>query len=305
MIIRERLGAGAHGEVLLGEVTGGSEVAIKLGLRRGAIAREAAVLHVMAGAQGFPRVLHYQPDGQGAQGGVLVMELLGPSLEELCEQSTLSALEAVKVGRTCLCRLQLLHLAGFVHNDVKPANFLLGTRSAEADIASQIHLIDFGLSTLVAGADSVEKVDTLIGTPSFASLAAHHHRRPMRPVDDVESLVYMLAYLAAGSLPWQGLAESTVAAMKRAMLVEGCEMLTDTCAATGDVHAFTLVNALHALWAEVMRCRGEAPDESRVANINYDACLAALRDAAANGVEGAISWELSGRDAPTPPMWSP
>ena len=53
--------------------------------------------------------------------------------------------------------------------------------------------------------DIASRRDMLKGTPTFASLAAHYSRRPMRPVDDIESLVYTLAYLAAGGLPWEDL----------------------------------------------------------------------------------------------------
>ena len=55
---------------------------------------------------------------------------------------------------------------------------------------------------------------------------------------------------------------------------EGCELLTDSCAASGltdDIPSPQLVEALQAVWAEVVACQeGE--------RINYEACLAALTD---------------------------
>ena len=76
------------------------------------------------------------------------MELLGPSLAELCQRiapyTYLSGPTVMRVGRGALSLLHQLHVAGYVHNDVKPGNLLLGRGAS----ASAIHLIDFGLATL-------------------------------------------------------------------------------------------------------------------------------------------------------------
>ena len=142
-----------------------------------------------------------------------------------------------------LCRhyspLHQLHLAGYVHNDVKPGNLLLGRGAT----ASALHLIDFGLATLAADMcpDSAWRRDMLKGTPSFASLAAHYSRRPMRPVDDIESLVYTLAYLAVGGLPWEGLPEAEVAQLKKRAMTEGCHVFTDP------IHSPTVATALRTI----------------------------------------------------------
>ena len=97
----------------------------------------------------------------------------------------------------------------------------------------------------------------------------------MRPVDDIESLVYTLAYLAAGGLPWDDLPEPEVAELKKRAITEGSHVFTDT------IHSATVATALQAMWVEVMRCRGDGREPvgspSRAANVDYDVCIAALR----------------------------
>jgi len=84
LVIKERVGEGTQSEVLLGELPGRAEpVAVKLGLKKGALAREAAALAAVAGTPGFPVMLHHEPEGALAAGGFLVMDLLGPSLDDL------------------------------------------------------------------------------------------------------------------------------------------------------------------------------------------------------------------------------
>ena len=122
--VPKRLGKGLHGEVLLGESSSsGEQVAIKVGFRRGDIDREASVLSAMAGVAGFPKVLLNEPPNEQSKGGVLVMELLGASLDELCQKiapyTYLSGPTVMRVGRGALGPLHKLHVAGFVHNDVK------------------------------------------------------------------------------------------------------------------------------------------------------------------------------------------
>ena len=152
LILHERVGEGTQSEVLLAELPGSRElVAVKLGLKHGAVAREAPVLKAMAGTPGFPKLLHHEADGPLAPGGYLVMELLGPSLddlrkgESLSESPCLSGPTFLRVGRGVIGLLRELHLAGFVHNDVKPANVLLG-KGAEVE-PRRLHLIDFGSCT--------------------------------------------------------------------------------------------------------------------------------------------------------------
>ena len=291
-----RAGTGHYGSVLLA-TTGGRartqcgrayrtssrHVAIKLSPHPApTLAVEAAVLRDLAGQPGFPVLRSLVEDVGGSGVNALTMEGLGPSLHDVWETATQSTFFAgptvLSYGADLLRCLRRLHAAGFVHNDVKPNNVLFdaGREAAPgAALPPPLHLIDFGLATSVTGTLGGAR-----GTPLFASCAAHE-KRPTRPVHDVESLVYCLAYLASGALPWERKPLARAAFMKRRMLAgaDGCSTLMDACEAqrlTEDVHATETVEALQALWTEVV-----AGQETGA--VDYDACLAALEGGGAAG----------------------
>ncbi|KOO27480.1 hypothetical protein Ctob_004234 [Chrysochromulina tobinii] len=106
-----------------------------------------------------------------------------------------------------------------------------------------------------------------------------------RAYDEFEKLLAQ-----PGSLPWQGLPDSQVASMKHRVLVEGPWILSDGYLKWTSPK---VVAALHALWAEVMRCRGDGREEGRVPveSINYDACLAIMRGGSEEMGEAPFDWE--------------
>jgi casein kinase 1 len=133
------------------------------------------------------------------------MELLGPSLENLSGQlgKRFSLKTTLMLADRMLRRIEYVHSKGFVHRDIKPDNFLMGTGSKSA----KLYLIDFGLSKrYISNGKHIkyEEGKALTGTARYASLNTHLGIEPTRR-DDLESLFFCLTYFVLGVLPWQNL----------------------------------------------------------------------------------------------------
>lgn len=137
---------------------------------------------------------------------VLVVDLLGPSLEDMfnfCGRK-FSIKTVCEVGLQMIDLLEEVHKRGVMHRDIKPDNFLLGLGSA----ADQLHIIDFGLAK--GWRDSKGKHipfrdgKSLTGTARYCSIPTHKgHEQGRR--DDMESVAYVMLYFLKGRLPWQGI----------------------------------------------------------------------------------------------------
>ena len=96
-------------------------------------------------------------------------------------------------------RLQYLHSIDYIHRDIKPNNFVIGTNGNQ----DKIYLLDFGLSKkFMDGKKHIafKQKRVLIGTTRYASINAHYYHEQSRR-DDLESLGYVLLFLLLGRLP--------------------------------------------------------------------------------------------------------
>ena len=138
---------------------------------------------------------------------MLVLELLGPSLDWLFKQHNkqLSLKTVLTLAEQLIARLEFMHLRGFIHRDIKPGNFLMGTGSR----ASEVFVVDFGLTRRYRHAKTNAHVayregKSLVGTALYVSLNTHIGIEQARR-DDMEGIAYVLVQFLKGSLPWQGL----------------------------------------------------------------------------------------------------
>ncbi|KAK6750888.1 hypothetical protein RB195_002700 [Necator americanus] len=101
----------------------------------------------------------------------------------------------------CLEACRDLHNVGFIHRDVKPANFACGIE----DRIKVIFMLDFGLSKNLRPEidEEVSQAHRFKGTIRYASLACHKCE-DMGPRDDCESWFYMMVdFVSPLSLPWR------------------------------------------------------------------------------------------------------
>ncbi|KAJ8558163.1 hypothetical protein K7X08_004929 [Anisodus acutangulus] len=207
-----KIGSGSFGELYLGvNIQNGEEVAIKLEsvkTKHPQLHYESKIYMLLSGGTGIPNLKWFGVEGEY---NVMVIDLLGPSLEDLfnyCNRK-LSLKSVLMLADQLINRVEYMHSRGFLHRDIKPDNFLMGLGRK----ANQVYAIDFGLAKKYRDLQTHKHIPyrenkNLTGTARYASVNTHLGVEQSRR-DDLESLGYVLMYFLRGSLPWQGLKAGT------------------------------------------------------------------------------------------------
>ncbi|KAJ1281861.1 hypothetical protein BS78_03G006000 [Paspalum vaginatum] len=207
-----KIGCGSFGEIYLATHVDTYEiVAVKIEsskTKHPQLFYEAKLYNTLQGGSGIANVKWCGVDGEE---NVLVIDLLGPSLEDLfvyCGRKfTLKTV--LMLAEQMITRIEFVHSKGYLHRDIKPDNFLMGLGRK----ANQVYIIDFGLAKRYRDSTTNRHIPyrenkNLTGTARYASCNTHLGIEQSRR-DDLESLGYVLLYFLRGSLPWQGLKAAT------------------------------------------------------------------------------------------------
>eukprot|EP00457_Paulinella_chromatophora_P007497 gb/GEZN01007520.1/.p1 GENE.gb/GEZN01007520.1/~~gb/GEZN01007520.1/.p1 ORF type:complete len:455 (+),score=54.07 gb/GEZN01007520.1/:94-1458(+) len=212
-LMKQKIGSGSFGEIFLGiDTRTNQKVAIKLERLDAEYpqleAEYTVYMSMKTGSRGIPKIYWF---GMSGNYNVLIMELLGPSLETLynmCERK-FSLKTVSMLAIELLRRIEFQHTNQYLHRDIKPDNFLMGLRQN----SHIVFMIDMGLSKRFEDPETQRHIPyrenrKLIGTPRYTSINTHLGVEQTRR-DDLESIAYMLLYFLRGKLPWQGLRAKT------------------------------------------------------------------------------------------------
>lgn len=207
-----KIGSGSFGDIYMGyNIATNEEVAIKLECtktKHPQLHIESKIYRLLQGGVGIPSLKWCGGEGDY---NVLVMELLGPSLEDLfnfCSRK-FGLKTVLLLADQTISRIEYMHSKNFIHRDIKPDNFLMGL----AKKGNLVYIIDFGLAKKFRDPRTHQHIayrenKNLTGTARYASINTHMGVEQSRR-DDLESLGYVFMYFNRGSLPWQGLKAQT------------------------------------------------------------------------------------------------
>ncbi|KAI7980658.1 Casein kinase 1-like protein 11 [Camellia lanceoleosa] len=198
-----KIGSGSFGELYLGvNIQNGEEVAVKLEpakTKHPQLHYESKLYMLLQGGTGIPHLKWFGLEGEY---NVMVIDLLGPSLEDLfnyCNRK-FSLKTVLMLADQLINRVEYMHSRGFLHRDIKPDNFVMGLGRK----ANQVYIIDYGLAKKYRDLQTHKHIPyrenkNLTGTARYASVNTHLGVEQSRR-DDLESIGYVLMYFLRGSL---------------------------------------------------------------------------------------------------------
>ena len=212
--IGKKIGEGSFGVIFEGtNIINGVPVAIKFEPRKTEAPQlrdEYRTYKHLQGCDGIPNAYYF---GQEGLHNILVIDLLGPSLEDLFDWCgrRFSVKTVVQVAIQMLTLVEEVHRHDLIYRDIKPDNFLIGRRGATDE--NNVHLIDFGMAKQYRDPRTKQHIPyrekkSLSGTARYMSINTHLGREQSRR-DDLEALGHVFFYFLRGQLPWHGLKAPT------------------------------------------------------------------------------------------------
>ena len=157
-----------------------------------------------------PHIPYVNSFGTNSNYNILVMQLLGKSLENIFEEKKVFSVKTVSMlGYQFISILEYLHNRHIIHRDIKPDNFVMGLN----DLSQYVYILDFGLAKKYRSSRTLEQFPfvnrrKITGTARYASINALRGYEQSRR-DDLESVGYVLVFFLKGRLPWMGMQAKT------------------------------------------------------------------------------------------------
>uniref|UniRef100_A0A915PJ95 Protein kinase domain-containing protein n=1 Tax=Setaria digitata TaxID=48799 RepID=A0A915PJ95_9BILA len=164
----------------------------------------------------------------------MVMDLCGKNMRELkksMKEDCFTITTSLWLMKKMILALKFLHRLGWIHRDVKPANFCVGLHT---EGKQELYLVDFGMARHFIARNGVMKTrresSAFHGTVRYASLTTHRHQASsdsklfrsfiftveehftvlnrklsydMSRYDDLWSVYYISVENMVGQLPWR------------------------------------------------------------------------------------------------------
>ncbi|OAD07332.1 Serine/Threonine kinase CK1 [Mucor lusitanicus CBS 277.49] len=212
--VGKKIGEGSFGIIYQGtNLLNNEQVAIKFEPRKSdapQLRDEYRTYQIMAGTFGIPKAYYF---GQEGLHNILVIDLLGPSLEDLFDLCgrTFSVKTVAMLAIQMISRIQSVHERDMIYRDIKPDNFLIGRPGSAQE--NDVFLVDFGMAKFYRDKTTKQHIPyrerkSLSGTARYMSINTHLGREQSRR-DDLEALGHVFLYFLRGTLPWQGMKAQT------------------------------------------------------------------------------------------------
>ncbi|KHJ44759.1 hypothetical protein D918_04994 [Trichuris suis] len=196
------------------------------------LAMDIGVSSKMTGKEHFATIYDF---GHHGNYHYVVGEQIGPTLAELCKENPkkrFSETTVFLIGIDMIEAIRSLHQNGFLHRNIRPSNFVVGSRSRTV---RKLYIRNFGTCRAYCTDDGEvypPRTTTHFHGDHVYSSADCLRRRECGRKDDFWSVLYIMIKMAVGHLPWESVVDPIqMAEMKETIaneqLLNGCPQEMD------------------------------------------------------------------------------
>jgi len=205
--VEEKVAEGSFSDVFSGrDIYSQQQVAVKVEsvhTTKPLLLYESRVFKSLSDGVGIPKVHWYGNDGHV---NILAIDRFGPTIHDLFENLDMLGVGLLlMLAKQVLDRTEFMHSKDFIHRDVKPESFSLGTDLEDKNDLN-VHIIDLGLAKRYRYPKADRRhinMKRKLGYKRFSHFASHRSRQGFEQSrrDDLEAIGNMMMYLQYRELP--------------------------------------------------------------------------------------------------------